>query len=136
MPYPAIHLVQDLPSNDARTTLSQEHSWVCLSCASYCSLLCQLIHVHLHPPTSPAFACIASACSVTVTSRIGDSAPLGVSAFVREGQQCTLSLAVQHIQPPTPLRNGAIIRDSDYDSDSSEVSPCIVAMAMASSPTT
>ncbi|KAI0283713.1 hypothetical protein BGY98DRAFT_951407, partial [Russula aff. rugulosa BPL654] len=35
----------------------------------------------------PAFACIASACSVTDTPHIGDSAPLGVLAFVREGQQ-------------------------------------------------
>ncbi|KAI0266898.1 hypothetical protein BGY98DRAFT_462106 [Russula aff. rugulosa BPL654] len=75
---------------------------------------------------------------VTVTSRIGDSAPLGVSAFVREANnarsasQCNTSSRLPHHN----IRNGAIIRDGDHDSDSGEFSPCIVAMAMASSPTT
>jgi hypothetical protein len=107
----------------------------CVFCVLHIVLSC--VDLFMFTCTLRLLPAFASACSVTVTSRIGDSVPLGMSAFVREANnarsasQCNTSSRLPHHN----IRNGAIIRDGDHDSDSGEFSPCIVAMAMASSPT-
>jgi hypothetical protein len=58
---------------------------------------------------------------------------LGVSAFVREGQQRTLSLAVQHVQPSTAPTVPAAATETTTPAATNARLASAVAMAMASS---